>query len=396
MTAETGTKPLQGLVLSGGGATAAYEIGVMKALLTGQSPATRFASLDPRVVSGTSAGSVNASLFASLTERTSAAAASYMEEIWLNEFADGSGKCNSGAFRIRANPLNFFHAGCYSPNPAAPFLQLFQDSSFLAQSFLARSLDFFSGNESIEQRAVKLLNLSGLISSEPFKAILSHRISFAAIRSSPVELRIAATNWKKGSLAIFSNKDMTDEDGVHIIMASSAIPGVYPSVNINGEPYVDGGVLMNTPLKPAIDAGGNELHIIYMNPDVANIPLPNLANTANDLCRALAIGFGSAINQDIETARKKNKGIAFWENNANIAEASKRESSNVLVEAGKERVAHRAHMSHRPLTIHRYHPSADLNVGPLDFAPEGLQNLINQGFREAVAHSCDKNKCVLP
>src|SRR5258708_4519168 len=189
----TGTKPVQGLVLSGGGATAAYEIGVMKALLTGQSPATRFAPLDVHVVSGTSAGSVNASLFASLAEREPAEAASYMEKVWLNEFSDGPGKCNSGAFRIRANPLNFLHPGCYASNPTAPFLQLAQDSSFLAQNLLARGLAFFSGSESLEQRAVGLLSLSTLISSEPFKSVLNQKITLPSIRSSPLELRIAAT-----------------------------------------------------------------------------------------------------------------------------------------------------------------------------------------------------------
>lgn|SRR5215471_2979062 len=386
-------KPLQALVLSGGGAAAAYEVGVMKALLTGQSPATRFLPLDPRIVSGTSAGSVNASLFLSLAQSGPDSATSDMEQIWLDEIAEGTGKCNSGAFRIRANPMNFFRSRCYAPNPTAPFLQFAQDSSVLAQSFLSRGMSFFSGQDSFEQRALNLLNLSTLISSEPFKDILTRRVNLPNIRISPMELRIAATNWQKGDVALFNNHDMTNENGVPIIMASSAIPGVYPAVSIKGELYVDGGVLMNTPLKPAIDAGASELHIVYMDPDITNLPLPSLPSTANDLSRMMAIVFGNAINRDIETARRTNQAVSFWKNGTGIADDTPPEGS-VLVAAAAEQVTTRS-LRHRLLTVHRYHPSASRSVGLLSFGRDGLRDLIDLGFRETVEHSCDKNNCVV-
>jgi len=47
------------VVLSGGGATGAYEVGVLKALYGGKSRVTQFKPLDPDIFSGTSIGSFN-------------------------------------------------------------------------------------------------------------------------------------------------------------------------------------------------------------------------------------------------------------------------------------------------------------------------------------------------
>src|SRR5215510_7746955 len=121
--------------------------------------------------------------------------------------------------------------------------------------------------------------LSVLFSNDPLQKVLRKKVRFDRIRASRRMLRIASTNWSKGEIRVFNNSDMTDEKGVSVIMGSTAIPGIYPSVEIEGEQYCDGGVIMNTPLKPAVDAGASQLHVIYMNPDASRIPLPPLANT---------------------------------------------------------------------------------------------------------------------
>jgi len=362
--------PSQGLILSGGGAQAAYEVGIIKALLTGQSPATKFKPLDPDVVAGTSAGSINASLILSADSQDPAEVAGYVEDTWLTDLAGGNGKCNSGAFRIRANPLNFLNLGCYSPNLFSPFTQLFRDSAVITESLFKTAVNFLSSSGDLEQRASELLNLSVLVSTEPLRSFLVKRIRPDKIRSSRRALRIAVTNWRKGTLRAFQNEDMTDENGVAIILASSAIPGFYPPVEIDGDPYVDGGVLANTPLKPAIDAGANEVHIIYLHADIANVPLPKTPNMIHDIFRAITAVMCGSINNDIENAREVNAAVAAGD-------------------AGKNG-------AHKPLTVHRYHPKGDLGVGVLSFGLEGLQRLIDQGTRDAIEHDCDESQCVLP
>jgi predicted acylesterase/phospholipase RssA len=53
---------------------------------------------------------------------------------------------------------------------------------------------------------------------------------------------------REGKVKVFTNKDMTDELGCSILLASATIPGMFPMVEVSGEVYVDGAVLMN-PLK---------------------------------------------------------------------------------------------------------------------------------------------------
>ena len=48
------------IILSGGGGYGAYEVGVLKALLTGKSPTTGFEPLVPDIMTGTSVGAYNA------------------------------------------------------------------------------------------------------------------------------------------------------------------------------------------------------------------------------------------------------------------------------------------------------------------------------------------------
>ena len=68
---------------------------------------------------------------------------------------------------------------------------------------------------------------------------------------------------------------------------------------------------MNTPLSTGIEAGATEIHIIYLDPDVRNIPVTKLQNTMNVPDRSLAIALGVSAHRDIGNARWINKGPAI-------------------------------------------------------------------------------------
>src|SRR5882762_11091612 len=80
----------QGVILSSGGADGAYAVGVLKALVTGESAATGYIPLYPEVLVGSSIGALNAALVVSQLENGPQAAVSYLEHIWLNEMAQTS------------------------------------------------------------------------------------------------------------------------------------------------------------------------------------------------------------------------------------------------------------------------------------------------------------------
>jgi NTE family protein len=387
-----------GLVLSGGGALAAYEVGVLKALLGGESPATGYQALDPRVVTGTSSGAFNGAMLVSRWRMAALAAVEEMQRIWLEEVAESSSRCGAnGVFRWRANPLNFFDFGCMVSDPLRFFLERAQDAAYFSRDFLARALLFARSRSPFEQRLLELLDLTTLISTTPFPALLDKAVDFSAFGNAPKVLRITATNWLTGDLEEFGNEELAAGSGALIIMASGAIPGFFPPVSIPPASYVDGGVLMNTPLSPAIRFGARILHVVYLDPDIKFIPLSDLRTTLGTLQRTVAITMATSFNRDIDTARRINEGLATvgrarqGVRRGGDAEALVRSAGQVLQREETAGVYHQ-------LTIHRYHPP-DLLGGAVDllnFRRENLETLIERGYADAVAHDCAASGCVLP
>jgi predicted acylesterase/phospholipase RssA len=369
-----------GFVLSGGGAYAAYEVGVMRALLTGASPATDFQPVNGDVVAGTSAGSVNAAILVARADDDPLAAIDYLERVWTTRLADEAGACGSHVLRLRANPLNLLNPACLSaPSFYATFAE---DIAFLAGNSAVRAQNFLASGGTLRQRLVESFDLGMVISGQPLRDVLGRIVDFEAIRTSRRQLRISATNWRTGELRVFANSDIDRANGVNLLLASSAIPGVFPSVDIDNEPYVDGGVVMNTPLQPAIQAGASDLHVVYMDPDVEQIPLPRMRNTLNTLYRMLVISFGLTVSRDIGVAAAINRRLRHDE-----------EAAYTTVVSGEVRA-----QKYRLLTIHRYHPSDDLGgtFRWLDFDRDHILRLIDRGYEEASAHDCRVNRCVVP
>jgi len=365
----------QAVVLSGGGADGAYAVGVLKALCFGQSPVTNFQPLIPDIFTGTSVGAYNAAFLASQWDTYGKEAVTNLERTWLDILSDNAQNCGNGVFRIRANPVEFINPFCFISNPLQPFTQLGGDSATLAWEGLQRTINFATAlEERLLQRSLELFNFSSVVSREPLWQTLQKTIQFGDIRQSQRALRIIATNWATGDVKIFNNVDMTDQLGPLAIMASSAIPGIFPMTEIDTQSFVDGGVLMNTPLKPAIDAGADYLHVIYLDSDVKNIPLPPMENTLSTLYRMQRIAWAKVVEQDIETAKRINLELAF--------EQLAPEAVDVL-----QRTPYlRRVPGHRPLTIYIYRPRSVLGgaLGALDFNRDRIQHLIERGFNDTI------------
>jgi NTE family protein len=374
--AENMSTGSSGLVLSGGGARAAYEVGVLKALLNGRSPATDYTPLDFQIAAGTSAGSVNACLLLSTIQEGTSAAAKYIEDVWLNDLAQAPGQCGNRVFRLRADPIQTLDPEYWMPHPLASLSLLARDYIFLAQESFKRGANLLFAREQLGQKILELVDFSSLISTDVFEKVLSQRIHLANIRSSPKALRISCTDWRAGKARTFTNSSMQDDIGYKIILASSAIPGVFPAVEIEGSVYVDGGVVMNTPLKPAIDSGADILHVIYADPAPSSMALPKLPNTAATISRALEMTLSTMLKQDIQLAAKVNLQVAVAKTSACATDQSS--------------------SSHREVVIHRYGSSQAQGVGWLSFGREGLRHLIDLGFKDTVEHDCQNNECVLP
>ena len=58
------------------------------------------------------------------------------------------------------------------------------------------------------------------------------------------------------------------------ILASAAMPAIFPPVEIDGEKYIDGGVVNNVPIQRAIDAGATRIVVLLCSPPVVT-PTPS-------------------------------------------------------------------------------------------------------------------------
>lgn len=399
MSEENGDK--MAIILSGGGAYGAYEVGVMKALLGGEMKGTGYTPLNPQVFTGTSVGSFNASVMVAQAGVSGGAATAHLEQIWLNDVVEGVRGCGNGVFRFRANPLRYLDYECFA-NLVQPVVEVDRDAMFLARSFLTRGLNFLATRGPVVNRALQFVDASAFISVEPFREMLRKNIDSDALRNSEKILRIVATNWVTGEVKTFENKDVANEEtGPLLIMASAAIPGIFPPVRIGDDVYVDGGAVMNTPLNCAIDAGASTLFVIYLDPDVNNIPLHRLTNTVDTIDRVYTIMLATKINEDIETAAWINAGLTILQRVDELGSAeslSKEEITAFIRVAGQIALRIKQGRAYRKLTIHRFHPHDDLGgpLGMLDFSREAVTRLIARGFEDAVYHDCYESKCVFP
>ena len=386
------------LVLSGGGANGAYAVGVLKALFSGKSIATKNQLLDPDILLGTSIGSFNASFLVSQWDEYGAAAVTNLEQTWLETLAaDAIGQ--NGGYRFRFDPSYYLHPRSYMPNPLRPMMQLAEDGAFLAWDVVQRTVNLVTSQETIRERLAEVFNFPTFISVEPWADTIRKSINFEAIRRTSKQLSVVATNWTTGKLKTFHNHDMSDRLGLQAILASSAIPGVFPSVYVGAESYVDGGVLMNTPLSEAVQLGAEVIHVIYMDPDVASIPQSALASSVATSYRLQEISWAATVNDDIGDARMINDGIRILKR----IEAGEQVADSELqaLAQGMSKIVPRLkrYTSFKPLTIHRYHPNEELSggaLGLLNLQRDHLEDLIRKGFFDATLHDCIEQGCVVP
>lgn len=392
----------QGVVLSGGGANGAYEVGVLKALAAGRSGGSGHRPIDPGVFCGTSIGAFNAAFLASHWDARGTAAVADLERVWRERLAERN--LRNGGYRIRANPIDVFNPAWYLPNPLTPLVELARDGAYLTWDAVQRTVGVVQGrDEPLDQRLIELFDFATIISRDPWRRTIEETIPFADLRRCSRKLRVAATNWATGTLRIFENHEMTERRGPEVLMASSALPGIFEATMVGAEPFVDGGILMNTPLRPAIDAGAEVIHLVYLDPDVARIPFSVLRNTVGATYRMQTIAWAKVVNNDLEDAEAINRAVEMILGIGRGRDVSDDELSDILQAARKlsravDRVGGYVE-NLKLLEIHRYHPADEFPGGPLgllNLHPERIRELIEHGFTDAVSHDCGKACCVIP
>jgi NTE family protein len=89
------------------------------------------------------------------------------------------------------------------------------------------------------------------------RLILETHIPFKRLEDAGLPLHVIATDLKSGTAAILSSGP-----AVPALLASCAIPGIFPPVTLGKREYVDGGVANHTPITVAIELGATDIFVL--------------------------------------------------------------------------------------------------------------------------------------
>jgi len=95
------------------------------------------------------------------------------------------------------------------------------------------------------------------ISNDAFRTVLETHVPLERLEDASVPLHVVTTDLKSGRATV-----MTSGPAVPALLASCAIPGVFPPVTIGRREYIDGGVANHTPLTVALDRGATEVYVL--------------------------------------------------------------------------------------------------------------------------------------
>lgn len=214
------------LVLQGGGALGAYQVGVYQAL--------HEAGIEPDWVVGTSIGAINAALIAGAPapERIHR-----LREFWKRvEHGRFLGAPLPGWFTASARNLLAVTSGVpafFQPNPAA----------------------FFSAHAPLGAEA------AGYYSVAPLSDTLGELVDFEEVNAGGIRLTVGASNVRTSEMTYFDSRDMALD--LRHVMASGALPPAFPAVRIDEELYWDGGILSNTPVEVVFDDNPRRSSMVF-------------------------------------------------------------------------------------------------------------------------------------
>lgn len=96
-----------------------------------------------------------------------------------------------------------------------------------------------------------------LVPSSGLRRLVEDNIEFTRLEDAPVPFHVVATDVLSGEDVLLSTGDAVDA-----ILASAAIPGVFPPVSVGGRDMIDGGVVNNTPLSHAVALGADTIWVL--------------------------------------------------------------------------------------------------------------------------------------
>jgi NTE family protein len=315
------------LILPGGGARGAYQVGVLKAI--GELTAGRINPFP--VICGTSAGAINAAVLASHAHEFSVGI-ERLEQFWRSMYCERVYRTD--AWTVFKSGIRFaltlLTGGLVRTNPKA-----FLDNTPL-RFFLQKTLRLEGIETAIESGALRgvAVTASGYTSA-------SATSYFQALEGIP--------GWERTR-----RRGLSAKLNVQHLLASAALPILFPAERIGHEYFGDGGMRMVAPLSPAIHLGANRILVIGTRDEKPDLPpekptdYPSAGEIGGYLMDTI---FMDTLNADLARMKRINKTLEL------VPEEKRRKTGminiNSLVIKPSKDLRHitQAHVGEIPLSV---------------------------------------------
>lgn len=360
----------QALVLTGGGARAAYQVGALKAI-------TKFV---PRnhgipfpILSGTSAGAINATALA----------------------------CYASCFHLGVKKLEWMWK-------TLKIESIYHSDTLRVFNHLAKGVLGSFQADYANKTARSLLN------NAPLRALLNNVVDFRRIDANILNgylsaVAVTASSYTSGdSISFFQSEqsiapwfrakrhgEPSQINSEHL-MASAAIPLLFPSIKIRNEHFGDGSVHQISPLSPAIHLGAERLFIIGVEqPKEAIHPMennPHPPTTATIAGHLLDTIFSDTLQSDIERMQRVNNTLSMIpEEKHNTIDGLKNIDSLLLNPSHNFNTIALEHFGDIPISIRLLLRTIGITsdsessiISYLLFEKEYCKKLIKLGFEDAL------------
>ena len=304
------------LILTGGGARAAYQVGVLAAIaeLLPDKQRNPFA-----IICGTSAGAINAAYLATRTDHFAAGVVD-LRRLWRS-----------------------FHAG-----------DVYRADALGMAASAVGWLAAMAGGWLVKHSPRSLLD------NGPLRTLLTQHLDFSRIDSAIAEgrlhsLSITCSGYGSGqSVSFFQGRSDIDpwnraqRLGAHIklnidhLLASSAIPFVFPAIKINREYFGDGSMRQTAPISPAIHLGADKILVIgagrQAKQEVFRASASDYPSVAQIAGHTLSSIFLDSMWADLERIQRVNKTVSLISEQVRREQGMQLRPIDVLVIAPSERL----------------------------------------------------------
>jgi NTE family protein len=328
------------LVLQGGGALGAYELGAARALYENQ-------DFVPDLIAGVSIGAITAVLLARPARGLKPLQA--LEKFWEKVSVPGSG--------------------------LLPFLR--QYASFFGNpNFFVPRQDYFS-----------LPSWTYIYDTAPLRDTLSQLVDLDALANENAApgLLVSATDVERGKIEYFYSRDPKGPLSLDHIVASGSLPPSFPMTRIGENSYWDGGLFDNTPLGAVLDrldpAAGVDRTVYVVNLFPNEAPIPRTLLEVSQ--RMQNLQFANKTEEDLKLMCRFDQVAALMHALENFPGGNPLEDND----------AYRSVKNQGYILVPRIVPITRVEqVGTLDgidFSPETIKQRADEGYaqtKKALAH----------